>query len=294
MVGGALKDVRQKIYLTSKSTAGTKAGVLRDLDTSLQTIGTDHLDIWYLHAKQSAADLKPELLEAQQEAKKAGKIRFAGVSTHKNQAEVIQAAIAAKLDVVLTSYNFAMDEGLKPALAAANKAGLGVVAMKVMAGGTRFSSFYPTPEELRKRLEREGSMLAALKWVLQNKDVHTTIPSMADHDQLDENVRAMAEPFGAADGKMLTARLEQLRPLYCRMCGACEGQCSQGLPVADVLRYLTYAEGYGQFALGRENFLQLSSREREVRCADCTECTVRCPNGVKVARRVARAQEIFA
>jgi hypothetical protein len=166
--------------------------------------------------------------------------------------------------------------------------------MKVMAGGTRFSAFYPTPEELRKRLEREGSMLAALKWVLQNKNIHTTIPSMVDQDQLDENVRAMAEPFKTEDGRILAARLEQLRPLYCRMCGACEGQCSQGLPVADVLRFLTYAEGYGQFGLGRENFLKLTERERSVRCGDCAECSVQCPNGVKVARRVARAQEIFA
>ena len=66
------------------------------------------------------------------------------------------------------------------------------------------------------------------------------------------------------------------------------------MPVADVLRFLTYAEGYGQFALGRQNFLQLGQQVAAVRCADCQTCTVRCPYGVQVADRLRRAQEWFA
>ena len=75
-------------------------------------------------------------------------------------------------------------------------------------------------------------------------------------DQLDENIKAFAQPFSAADEKILALQLDHIRPMYCRMCGECEGQCRKGLPVADVLRFLTYADGYGQFALGRERFLQ--------------------------------------
>ena len=78
--------------------------------------------------------------------------------------------------------------------------------------------------------------------------IHVLMPKMT---QLDENLRAMAEPWTPADERLLTARLERIRPDYCSMCGQCEGVCPKGLPVADVLRYLTYAEGYGQFALGR-------------------------------------------
>ena len=70
--------------------------------------------------------------------------------------------------------------------------------------------------------------------------------------------------------------------------------CSKGLPVADVLRYLTYADGYGQFALGRENFQRMSLEQQQVRCGDCTECAVKCPNGVRVAQQLIRAQELFA
>jgi hypothetical protein len=146
----------------------------------------------------------------------------------------------------------------------------------------------------REKLAASGGMLSALKWVLRSPYVHATVPSITDMAQLDENLRAMAEPWTPADEKVLAARLDRIRPDYCSMCGACEGTCPKGLPVADLLRYLTYAEGYGQFALGRERFLELPRSLRDVRCGDCAACAVRCPQGVEVARRLDRAQQLFA
>jgi uncharacterized protein len=64
--------------------------------------------------------------------------------------------------------------------------------------------------------------------------------------------------------------------------------------VADVLRYLSYAEGYGEFQLGRENYLALPAGIRNTRCSDCSGCAIQCPNGVRVAERLRLAQELFA
>ena len=150
MVGVALKDVRQKVIISSKSAAATKAEVLADLDTSLRELGTDYLDIWYLHMKNEPEQVNADLLEAQRIAKQSGKIRFAGVSTHFNMDKML--AYLAKLgqiDVVLTTYNFAMRSvdaamntnpdapktDMTESIRSARKAGLGIVAMKVMAGG---------------------------------------------------------------------------------------------------------------------------------------------------------------
>ena len=85
-----------------------------------------------------------------------------------------------------------------------------------------------------------------------------------------------------------------IQPVYCRMCGQCEGACAKGLPVADVLRFLTYADGYGQFALGRERFLGVAPR------AGCRPLRrLRRMHGEVSLRRagsdrMARAQELFA
>jgi predicted aldo/keto reductase-like oxidoreductase len=292
MVGAALKNKRNSIVLSSKSHSATKEEALADLDTSLKAIGTDHLDIWYLHAKTRPAEVTDDLIEAQQIAKQAGKIRFAGVSTHSGQPELIPfLAKHPKIDVILTAYNFTMEPVMNQVIEEAAKAGKGIVAMKIMAGGFRRM---PQNDPNYRRLKQDGAMLAALKWVIRNPHVGTTVPSMTDMDQLEENLRAASEGFAATDEKLLTAHRDSIRPLYCNMCGACDGKCRKGLPVADVLRYLTYAEGYGQFGLGRDNFLALPEKHISVKCGDCPSCTVKCPHGVAVAQRLSRAQELFA
>jgi len=295
MVGAALKSRRKQIYISTKSHSRTMATALADLDTSLKELQTDYVDIWYLHAVDKPSDLNMELLEAQNIAKRAGKIRFAGLSTHTGHKEVIAYAAANNkhFDVVLSTYNFAMEPFMDDLVRTANDAGLGVVAMKVMAGGQRPGGG-AAGAKTKDILKREGAMLAALKWALKNPGVHTTIPSITDMDQLDENVKAMATPFTPSDARVLESRLLQIGPEYCRMCGECNGQCRQGLNVADLNRFLMYSESYGEFSLGREHFQTLPAAHREVRCSVCPECTVECPYGVRVSQRLTRAQELFA
>jgi aryl-alcohol dehydrogenase-like predicted oxidoreductase len=293
MVGGALGARRKNVILSSKVDPEgilDKQGALRDLEISLKELATDYLDIWYLHAKDSPDKITGDLMEAQEIAKKQGKIRFLGVSTHRLPAVAPFILKTGKTDVVMASYNFTMAAEVDPALESLHKAGVGLVAMKVMAGG--FRRLRPA-DKLHSTLQHEGAMLAALKRVLKNPNVDSTVPSMSDAEQLEENLRAMREPFSAADEKALAAGLEEIRPYYCRMCGRCDGRCPQGLPVAEMLRYLTYADGYGQFALGREEFLKLPPQIRQVRCRQCAACTIRCPNGVQVSKRLIRAQELF-
>jgi len=314
MVGAALKGRRQKVVISSKSARKTGQEALADLDTSLRELGTDYLDIWYLHMKNEPAEVTDDLLEAQRIAKKAGKIRFAGVSTHFNMDRMLRyLAKQGQTDVALTTYNFAMRSvaadmnanttapktDMTAAIREARKAGMGIVVMKTMAGGTtrvqRGDRLYGAePQALVKRLGQPGAPLAAIKWALRNESVDTAIVCMTDHDQLQENLRAMSEPYTEKDEELLSQQLARIGPIYCRMCGACKGVCEKGVPVPDMLRFLSYAEGYGQFAMARERFLELPDNVRSIRCADCASCSVDCPNGVRVRERVGRAQELFA
>ncbi len=309
LLGVALKGRRQDVIIETKSTATTKGAVLQELETSLKTIGTDYVDIWLLHSKNNPEDIKDELLEAQAIAKQQGKIRFAGVSTHV-QSTITYLQKLGQTDIILTSYNFSMQEemGMEKTIQAARHAGKGIIAMKTMAGGyarverwddgsTRGREsrvVFEDPKLIMSKLKQPGLMPAALRWALRNPDVDTAIVGIVDTDQLEENFAAMSAPFTEADGKLLNAQLERIRPLYCRMCGACAGQCRQDLPVADMLRILTYADGYGQFPLARERFQELPERARRARCGDCAACTVHCPHGVAVAARLRRAQDWLA
>jgi hypothetical protein len=312
LLGAALKGRRKEAIVETKSEAPTKDAALKELDASLKELSTDYVDIWLLHAKHKPAELKDELLEAQRIAKQQGKIRFAGVSTHVGLSMIPYLQKLGQTDVILVSYNFSMppEMGMEKTIESARQAGIGIIAMKTMAGGYRRvqnwnddasgieqgddRAVFIDPRVMMKKQKEPGATAAALRWVLKNRDVDTAIIGIVDVDQLEEDFAAMSAPFTDADQKMLVAQLDRIGPLYCRMCGACTGKCSQGLPVADMLRVLTYADGYGQFPLARESFQELGERAAQARCTDCPVCTIQCPNGVRVAERIRKAQEWLA
>jgi uncharacterized protein len=287
MVGAALKSRRKDIVLSSKSEAPTAAEATVELETSLKELGTDYLDIWYIHSKDKPAQVPDELVGAWSRAKRQGKIRHIGLSTHSPNDMVDRILEIEDIEVVLSTYNFTMGDTRDAAFERIRSTGLGLVAMKVMAGGLKTRN--PRPQ-----MRRPMAGLAALKWSIRKPYFATAIPSMTDMEQLEENFRAMAGPLEPAEERILAARLDDIRHEYCRMCYRCDNQCPKGLPVTDMMRYVTYADGYGQFALGREHFLRLPAEVRSVNCADCSSCAVDCRNGVDVVRRLRRAQELFA
>ena len=102
--------------------------------------------------------------------------------------------------------------------------------MKVVVGltGLHLKGFDNPPASK----ENEGPV-AGIKWVLKNPAIGTTVPFMQKISELEMNMRAMAEPFTPQDEKLLYVMNEQIRPLYCRMCYECKGQCPKGMPVTD-------------------------------------------------------------
>jgi hypothetical protein len=292
MVGAALGAKRKDVFVSSKADGPwTGTSILAQLDTSLKELNTDHLDVWLLHGLSSGAQITDELVEAQRKAKQQGKVRFIGMSTHTLPA-VVDRVIEAKLEIVQAQYNFTSPAEFNAAVDKLNQAGVGVVAMKVMAragGGRRGGGAQPAAPAAPA-----GRSAAALKWAIKNPGIATTVPSMTDIDQLEQNFAVMGQSFTDADQKVLTATLEQIRPYFCRMCGQCEGQCPKGLPARDLVRFVMYADGYGQFPLGRENFQRMSAEHQAIRCADCSSCAIKCPYGVRVAELAMRAQELFA
>ena len=287
MVGAALGAKRKDIFVSTKCDQRTGAGILTELETSLKELNTDYLDVWLLHGLGTPEQISDDLVDAQRKARQQGKVRFIGVSTHTLPA-IVDRVIETKLEVVQAQYNFASAAEWGPALEKLNQAGVGLVAMKVMArarGRGRGTAAPPRPSNFAP---------AALKWAIKNPAIATTVPSMTDIDQLEQNFAVMAQQFTDADQKILEARLAEVSPYFCRMCGQCAGQCPQGLPVGDMVRFVMYADGYGQFPLGREHFQRMSAEQQAVRCDLCPTCVVHCPHGVTVAERMIRAQELFA
>jgi hypothetical protein len=211
MLGAMFKDKRKSVVIATKTTAKTKDEALRDLEASLRELGSDYIDIWHLHGRNVPADITEDLFEAQRLAKRQGKIRFSGVSIHLSMKNMIPHLMKmGQTDVILAAYNFSMppEMEMEKTIAAARAAGIGIVAMRTMAGG--FSGIhsgdeiYPgDPEALTTRLKRPGAMVSALKWALRNKNVDAAVAGVITPDQLTENIAGVSAPFTGADRKLL-------------------------------------------------------------------------------------------
>lgn len=150
------KAARAQIFLASKTHARDRDGALALLDDSLTRLRTDHLDSWQLHDLRTRDDLdrifgKGGAIEAVEQAKADGRVRFVGITGHHDPAILVEAMRRYPVDTVLCAINPA-DRARSPFLTTvvpeAKKRGVGVIGMKVMAAGRLLADAAAKPEEL--------------------------------------------------------------------------------------------------------------------------------------------------
>jgi aryl-alcohol dehydrogenase-like predicted oxidoreductase len=136
-------EIRQKIFQASKSAGRSKKSALADLETTLRTMGVDHLDLWQIHDVRTERDLETisgpgGALEAFVEAKAAGKTRFIGVTGHHDPGILAAAIREWPVDSVMMPVNpveGAIGGFLDSALPEARRRGIAVIGMKVLGAG---------------------------------------------------------------------------------------------------------------------------------------------------------------
>ncbi|MCE7891345.1 MAG: hypothetical protein DYH12_16880 [Sorangiineae bacterium PRO1] len=297
---GGLKG--PELIIGTKWDAGagdSKAEILASLDKSLGRLGVDHVDIMQLHWLGGGHKIpdnglnrldNPELYLAMEEAKKAGKVRFFGATSHHaDRAKILAHAIdKGAFDMLLVKMNvldFA-DAGLPALLAKAKQKDIGVVVMKSQPGGDRI------PEGYAK--SRYSIFQANLRWVLEQEAVTSVVHSKIGTDESAQDLAAGAvkEKLGAEDRALLEEYAVALSPEYCRGCGdACTAACPTGVAIPHVLQFSMYDREYGWHDRARTHYAELPPDERwSDACLSCSACSSACPHGVDAAAGVREAK----
>lgn len=287
MLGEVLKEYPRDSFViaTKVKITDSKETFLKTLNESLERLQIPFVDILYLHAASSREDiLNPLMLEAMAEAKSSGKAKHTGISTHKNEIEVLQAAVESNFyEVVLTAINFQQQHRfeLMEAINQAANAGLGIVGMKVMAGGY-----------LDKEKTQPVNCLAALKWVLQNENIHTTIPSMVNLEQLLQNAVVLENiELNELEKEQLQLASNQ-SGLYCNACGKCIPGCKHSLPVPELMRAYMYAFGYKETKKAKDLLVSVNSTLSS--CHECSACTAKCVKGFDVPAKISEVSQLLS
>jgi len=141
LLGPAIRPHRERIFLACKTTQRDRSGAEKELHNSLDHLKTEHLDLYQLHAINDltkdvdAVFSKGGAMEVFLEARKAGKVRYLGFSSH-----TVEAAMSAMdryaFDSILFPVNFAcwFKGGFGPSVVAkAESKGIACLALKALA-----------------------------------------------------------------------------------------------------------------------------------------------------------------
>lgn len=171
--------------------------IITSVEESLQRIGTDYLDLLTCpHGANSPNEIQmPEIFEAFERLHKAGKVRHLSCSAHSDPAGILLAAAqTGQFSAMMPAFNYINAHYFTEALAAAKKADMGIIAMKVARAFDVLSYGSTSPmsfkyQELHKEIP--GDMKTPMKaylWVLQQPGITAVNSDMLSEGHVRENL----------------------------------------------------------------------------------------------------------
>ncbi len=259
-LGYALEGIREHFVIATKSMSRTAQAMAQDVDTSLQKLRTDYIDLYQIH-NPSPEELEQVqqpggALEALQEAKGAGKIGHIGLTLH--SIELFEQALHYDwAETIMFPYNLLETQG-QDLIHACGEKDIGFIAMKPLAGGAIDDADL------------------ALRFIAANPDVTVVIPGMAEEQEIGQNIRAVCDstPFTDAEQEKILKLRQSLGTNFCRRCNYC-APCSVGISISQVFLIEGYLTRYRltDWAQTRYNGLQV----KPTACVGCGICESRCP-----------------
>ena len=293
-IGQALKDVRDKIAITTKhyydpQTQIKSEDIIKRMEASLKRMQTDYIDIAMIHGLSDLSFLENEELQAAySQLRKEGKIRFTGFSTHNPKITLKQALENDFAQVVLFIYNHIEGKEVEPLIEQARRKGIGTVAMKVFAGRKQGN--------LKSLISQDVSYpQAAIRWVLSNPNVDCCMVTMSSYSHVEEYVATSGKSLNRDDLKVIAEYQRQANNEYCRVsCQECLSSCPDNVAINDVLRYKMYFEDYQMEKEASRYYVELKESKKPLNCCSCSGyCETACPYGLKVKEKLIHAHEIL-
>jgi uncharacterized protein len=247
-------------------------------EKSLKRFGIDYIDFFlFPYAGKREMVLNEGVLNALAQLKKQGKTRFLGIASHSDTAEALQAAADSGIyDVAMIAYNYKTidKDSLHSAIDKAVAAGIGIVAMKTVAGASEMKSGPPVNTD------------AALKWVLQNKGISSIVSGMSSFEEMQKNL-AVIQNLKMSDQELKDISL--VSPvnesgLYCQQCKECIPQCQNNLDIPTIMRSYMYAYGYRNTEQAWHTLADAGLPEGA--CDKCDVCNVTCASGFNVRNKI--------
>ena len=304
-IGAAIKNRRDEYIIATKSVTRDADGARKDLETSLNELGIEYVDVWKIHSVSDGNMFKQVMapggsLAAAKKAKAEGKVKHIGLSMHRDLKTMKAAINSDEFEVILLPYSIINQEGVaEEVIPMAKEHDMGIVIMKPFSDGLLISN---TSSEERQRADYDPIARGSLRFVASNQNISVTIPGMRNVKEVEENaaVGDMTEPLSDEELKELLAEIGKLGREFrygqtCLMeCKYCEDVCPEDIEISKVYRAVVMATSYADNlkSMGAELYNSLDVKASI--CTECEKCLDVCPANLSIIEQMKNAASIFS
>lgn len=256
--GNIWEEMRDKIYIATKTMAKTPEDFWKQLDTSLSLMKTDYIDIYQFHCVNQC--YKPGdgtgMYECMIEAKRQGKIRHIGVTAHKIQI-AMECVESGLYETIQYPFSYLAAKKEIDLVEAAKANNMGFIAMKGLAGGLINNS-----KAAMAYMTQYDNVLPI--WGIQKmSELEEWLSYMDETPSMDDEMKA----FIANEQKELMGE-------FCRGCGYCM-PCPKGIMINQCARMsLMLRRAPSASWLGEDMQAEMKKIEE---CINCGACMKKCP-----------------
>ncbi|WP_458406972.1 aldo/keto reductase [Anaerotignum sp.] len=259
-IGYALSDVRENIYIATKTMATTVEKFWADLKTSLELLQTDYVDLYQFHNPSFCP--KPGdgtgLYEAMLEAKEKGMVRHIGITNH-HLATAMEAVESGLYETLQFPYSYLSSELEEELVRKCKEAGMGFVSMKALAGGLIQNSAVA--------YAFQASRDALPIWGIQKESELDEFLSYQENPPvLDDELQAVIEKDK-----------QELMGDFCRGCGYCM-PCPVGIEINNCARMGLMIRRSPSAPFLTEDWQAKMKKIDD--CLHCGKCKSKCPYGL--------------
>lgn len=278
-MGRALEGWKGEVFLSTKTQSRTPEGVEAHLEQSLKMLQVDAIDLYQFHNVSTFPELEKVLdpkkgpFPLVEQAKRAGKIRHIGITSH--QIDVAKEAVkTGRFETVMYPFNFIAHEPGEELAALALQHDVAFIAMKPLAGGVI------------------DNATLAMKYLLQYPNV-VPIPGIERMPEIEEIVRIVEGPAELTDDEK--TEIERIRKetgsRFCRRCDYCQ-PCTVGIPISVVLAFPTMVTRMPGESLFSGGFIA-KALEKAAECTQCGLCEERCAYQLPIMELVAQNAALY-
>jgi uncharacterized protein len=265
---------REDIYITTKTHAKTPEDFWKDLETSLSLLKTDYIDVYQFH--MMAQCWKPGdgtgMYECMVEAKKQGKIRHIGATSHRLMVskEIIESGLYETLQFPI-SY-LASDEELE-LVKMCNAHNMGFIGMKGLAGGLITNS----KAAMAFAAQLDG--FVPIWGVQREKELDEWLAFMDETPEMNDEIAAFIQK-----------ERQELAGEFCRGCGYCM-PCTVDIQINTCNRMYLMLRRAPSAEYLNEHWQKEMAKIDD--CVECRQCVEKCPYQLDIPNLLKRNLEDY-